>query len=111
MGTPNRKACVALSIAGLLLLCVINPAVRSQNPIQNPAQDQDDDVVRVSTELVVLNATVVGQDGKFLRGLKAGDFHVLEDGVEQKIASFGAEETPFAEIGRASCRERVYHPV
>src|SRR5436305_10244311 len=96
MGTPNRKACVALSIAGLLLLCVIKPTVRSQNPTQNPARDQDDDVVRVSTELVVLNATVVGQDGKFLRGLKAGDFHVLEDGVEQKIASFGAEETPFA---------------
>ena len=53
-------------------------------------------MVRVNTELVVLNATVVGQDGKFLRGLKAGDFHVFEDGVEQKIASFGAEETPFA---------------
>src|SRR6185369_16558825 len=32
----------------------------------------------------------------FVRGLKAGDFHVFEDGVEQKIASFGAEETPFA---------------
>ena len=52
--------------------------------------------MRVNTDLVVLNATVLGQDGKFLRGLKAGDFHVFEDGVEQKISSFGAEETPFA---------------
>src|SRR5256714_10188064 len=96
MSVLTRTACGGVLIAGLLLLLVINPTARSQNPTQNKPQDKDDDVVRVNTELVVLNATVVGQDGKFVRGLKAGDFHVLEDGVEQKIASFGAEETPFA---------------
>jgi len=96
MSVLTRTACGGVLIAGLLLLFIINPTVRSQNPTQSKAQDQDDDVVRVTTELVVLNATVLGQDGKFLRGLKAGDFHVFEDGVEQKIASFGAEETPFA---------------
>src|SRR5438045_7014565 len=95
MSVLTRTACGGVLIAGLLLLFVITPTVRSQNPTQNKPQDQDD-VVRVNTELVVLNATVVGQDGKFLRGLKAGDFHVFEDGTEQKIASFGAEETPFA---------------
>src|SRR5213080_3533965 len=95
MSVLTRTACGGVLIAGLLLLFVINPTVRSQNPTQNKPQDQDD-VVRVNTELVVLNATVVGQDGKFLRGLKAGDFHVFEDGVKQKIASFSAEETPFA---------------
>src|ERR1043166_4929260 len=96
MNVLSRTACGGVLIAGLLVLCVINPTVRSQNPTQDNAQNQDDDVVRVNTELVVLNATVIGQDGKFLRGLKAGDFHVFEDGVEQKIVSFGAEETPFA---------------
>jgi Ca-activated chloride channel family protein len=96
MSVLSRTACGGVLIAGLLVLFVVNPTVRSQNPTQNNAPDQDDDVVRVNTELVVLNATVIGQDGKFLRGLKAGDFHVFEDGVEQKIASFGAEETPFA---------------
>jgi len=96
MSVLTRTACGGVLIEGLLLLFVTNPTVRSQNPTQNKPQDQDDDVVRVDTELVVLNAPVVGQDGKFLRGLKAGDFHVFEDGVEQKIASFGAEETPFA---------------
>src|SRR5205085_4504001 len=96
MSVLTRTACGGVLIAGLLLFFVINPTARSQNPTQNKPQDKDDDVVRVNTELVVLNATVVGQDGKFLRGLKAGDFHVFEDGVEQKVASFGAEETPFA---------------
>src|SRR5256886_2503720 len=96
MSVLTRTACGGVLIAGLLLLFVINPTARSQNPTQNKPQDQDDDVVRVNTELVVLNATVLGQDGKFLRGLKAGDFQVFEDGAEQKIASFSAEETPFA---------------
>src|SRR6266498_1340235 len=59
MSALTRTACGGVLIAGLMLLFVTNPTVRSQNPTQNNnAQDQDDD--------------------------------------EQKIASFGAEETPFA---------------
>jgi Ca-activated chloride channel homolog len=60
------------------------------------AQQQDDDVVRVNTDLVVLNATVLGKDGKFVSGLRRADFQILEDGKEQKLASFSAAETPFA---------------
>src|SRR5436190_24344387 len=58
-------------------------------------QDQDD-VVRVTTDLVVLNVTVLDQNGKFVRGLKPADFQIFEDGQLQKTSSFGAEETPFA---------------
>jgi Ca-activated chloride channel family protein len=60
------------------------------------AQDQDDDVVRVSTELVVLNATVIDKNGKFVPGLKLNEFHLFEDGAEQKVLTFTAEKTPFA---------------
>jgi len=59
-------------------------------------QGQDDDVVRVNTDLVVLNATVLDKNGKFVPGLKRTDFLVFEDGAEQKLATFTAEETPFA---------------
>lgn len=62
--------------------------------IQTPAQD--DDVVRVNTDLVVLNVTVVDAQGKFVKGLRAGDFKLLVDGREQPIANFTKEETPFA---------------
>src|SRR5437867_4970273 len=61
-----------------------------------PAQQQDDDVVRVNTDLVLLNATVLDSDGKFVEGLKRADFHVFEDGKEQRLSSFSAAETPFA---------------
>src|SRR5438128_1947404 len=60
------------------------------------AQEQDEDVVRVNTDLVVLNATVLDHDGKFVSKLRSTDFQVFEDGREQKVSSFSAEETPFA---------------
>lgn len=74
----------------------VQPTVE-RSPVENQrAQDQDDDVIRVSTDLVVVNATVVDKDGKFVTGLKRGDFQVFEDGAPQKISTFSAEETPFA---------------
>jgi Ca-activated chloride channel family protein len=60
------------------------------------SQDDDDEVVRVNTDLVVLNVTVVDSEGKFISGLRRGDFKLFVDGREQKIASFMPEETPFA---------------
>src|SRR5438552_45726 len=60
------------------------------------AQQQDEDVVRVNADLVVLNATVLDKDGKFVSGLKRTDFRVFEDGAEQRVATFSTEETPFA---------------
>src|SRR5436190_12262660 len=59
------------------------------------SQDQED-VVRVSTELVVLNATVADKSGQFVPRLKQNDFKVFEDGAEQKVLTFTAEDTPFA---------------
>src|SRR5829696_9415781 len=62
---------------------------------------QDDDVVRVSTELVVLNVTVTDKAGLYVKGLKASDFKVYEDGVEVQpnmIASFSLQESPYAAV-------------
>jgi len=47
---------------------------------------------------VVLNATISDADGKPVSGLQKSRFTVLENGVEQKIDFFSAEETPFAAI-------------
>ncbi len=82
--------------AALVPLARVSPPSRHRPPSLSFAQQQDDDVVRVNTDLVVLNATVLGKDGKFVSGLRRSDFQVLEDGKEQKLGSFSAEETPFA---------------
>ena len=62
---------------------------------------QDDDVIRVNTDLVVLNVTVTDKAGQYVKGLKPSDFKVYEDGVEvqsKMIASFSLQESPYAAV-------------
>ncbi len=62
---------------------------------------QDDDVVRVNTDLVVLNVTVTDKAGQYVKALKASDFKVYEDGVEVKsdmMANFSVQESPYAAV-------------
>jgi len=62
---------------------------------------QDDDVIRVNTELVVLNLTVTDKDGHYVKALNKSDFKIYEDGVEvspQMIASFSLHESPYAAV-------------
>ena len=62
---------------------------------------QDDDVIRVNTELVVLNLTVTDHDGHYVKALKKSDFKIYEDGVEVQpdmIASFSLHESPYAAV-------------
>ena len=79
------------------LLLVISLALFSSYS----ARAQDDDVVRVDTDLVVLNITVLDKDGQYVPGLKLADFKVFEEGREvpiKLISSFGAQESPFASV-------------
>ena len=62
---------------------------------------QDDDIIRTTTDNVVLNITVTDKAGQYVKGLKASDFKVYEDGVEVKpemIASFSLHESPYAAV-------------
>lgn len=62
---------------------------------------QDDEVVRVNTDLVVLNVTVTDAAGQYVPGLRLSDFKVFEDGKEipaQLISSFSIQESPYASV-------------
>lgn len=79
----------------LFLLAVICVCARVA-----PAQE-DDDVVRVNTDLVVLNVTVTDKAGQYVKGLKKSDFKIYEDGVEVQpsaIAGFALQEAPYAAV-------------
>lgn len=102
--TKSRSLVPALLLT-LVAILLGFPSGQTGSPLGNAqasflqdsfTQDQDDDVVRVNTDLVVLNATVLDKNGKFVPGLKRTDFQIFEDGAEQKLATFTAEETPFA---------------
>ena len=50
--------------------------------------------VRVSVNLVMVDATVKSKDGQIIGDLKKDDFEVLEDGVVQKLEVFSQDELP-----------------
>jgi Ca-activated chloride channel homolog len=45
--------------------------------------------IRVKVEMVQLNVAVMDRKGHYITGLRPSDFRVLEDGISQKIATFG----------------------
>ncbi len=70
----------------ILLFSLIAPGF-AQNPA--PAQQsQDDDVVRITTNLIQVDATVTDKDGKAVTDLTADDFEIQENGKTQKITNF-----------------------
>src|SRR5436305_9417551 len=66
------------------------PNLRSQKPVtpaQNPPEVDSQDVIRITTNLVQVDA-VVTKDGKQVTDLKPEDFELFEDGHPQTITSF-----------------------
>jgi Ca-activated chloride channel family protein len=59
-------------------------------------RSEQEPILRLEAPLVLLNVTVTGDDGRYVRKLSERDFTILEDGRPQPIAHFSAEETPFA---------------
>jgi VWFA-related protein len=58
----------------------------------DPAKEQEpDDIVRIDTDLVSVDATVVDALGRTVRTLQQKDFKLYEDGVEQPLTFFHME--------------------
>ncbi len=74
----------------LLVLLIPSTAIYSQSEV--------DEIISVDSSIVVLNASITDSAGKAVSGLEAKQFRVFEDGVEQPIRTFEAEETPFAAV-------------
>lgn len=55
----------------------------------------EDDIVRIDTNIVSIPVKVINRKGTFVSGLTKEDFQVFEDKVEQEIALFSNEEQPF----------------
>jgi len=53
---------------------------------------QSDQVIKLQTDLVTVDATVTDKDGNFIRKLKQEDFSVYEDGVLRPLDFFEASE-------------------
>ncbi|MEO5927031.1 MAG: VWA domain-containing protein [Bryobacteraceae bacterium] len=59
---------------------------------------QDRPTFRVKVDMVVLSFTVTDNKGKYINGLKPGDFKLTEDGIPQKFSTFSEGNQPPVEI-------------
>lgn len=59
---------------------------------------QERPTFRVKVDMVVLSFTVTDNKGKYINGLKPGDFRLLEDGIPQKFSTFSEGNQPPVEI-------------
>lgn len=79
----KKQITVALLVA---LACAQTPA--QTPPTAAPQPEPQDEIVRVSTNEIVLDAVVRDKKGHVVKDLKPTDFEVFEDGVRQQVMSF-----------------------
>src|SRR5258707_127974 len=87
-----------IALVLLLLLPQTGPAQEPSNPKSQPptapTQQQgtsrpgDDDVVKITTNLVQVDAVVTDKSGKLIKDLRPEEVQIFEDGRQQKITSF-----------------------
>lgn len=75
---------IVLSLNVLLIGLVCAQQVKTQTP----QREQSDDVVRVKTELVQTDITVIDKRGRFVSGLTADDFELRVDSKPQPVSFF-----------------------
>src|SRR5450755_1813921 len=85
-------------VSALLLSSLLLP-IRGQQPQPSPAPQKtpppadEQDIVRITTNLVQVDA-VVTKDGKPVTDLKPEDFEIFEDGHPQTITNFSYISNP-----------------
>ena len=71
------------------------PAVMASATSSRGEEVDENDVVRVDTQLITVPVVVRDQQGRRLTGLTASAFQLYEDDLPQRVATFAASDTPF----------------
>jgi VWFA-related protein len=82
---------LSLSLAFGLLCSTFAVDVPAQTSPSTNSQDQDEDVIRINTDLTNLLFTAADKQSRFITTLREEDISVLEDGVPQKLSTFERE--------------------
>jgi VWFA-related protein len=97
---------VLLLVGALAAQAQTNPQTRpkpspqtKEAPNAPPTPEPQDSVIRLTTDLVVVDAQVFEQaNGKVLSGLTADDFIIEEEGIRQEISFFAQDKLPLSVI-------------
>ncbi len=67
-------------------------------PTPTPVADDENEIIKVETNLVTMPVSVLDRDGRYVSGLQQQDFQIFENGIEQKVDYFQSVETPFTVV-------------
>ena len=84
-GIWQNNSLLFLLLLSLVLFGSINRAT---------AQERAETKIRVEVNMVQLNVAVMDSKGNYVTGLRPSDFVVTEDGIPQKVATFGEGNEP-----------------
>jgi Ca-activated chloride channel homolog len=77
----------------------VYPQTSPTPPTDNQEVVEDDnEIIKVETNLVTMPVSVLDRDGRFISGLAQQDFQIFENGVQQKVEYFQSVEQPFTVI-------------
>jgi len=82
------------------------PQKPEQQKPTTPARESDLDVVKITTNLVQIDAVITDSQRKRVTDLRADEVEMLEDGKPQKITNFSYIEVGSAPVARTTTRER-----
>ncbi|CAN5536712.1 hypothetical protein BH10ACI3_BH10ACI3_01890 [soil metagenome] len=68
--------------------------VPTPSPTPKPTPKEDDEVIKIDTELVNMSVRVIDRNNRPVNGLTEKDFTILEDGKAQQIDFFSKAEVP-----------------
>jgi VWFA-related protein len=100
----QKLAALALSLLVGVPALFGQSSAPTQRPATSPSPAAEDEVVRITTNLVQVDAVVTAKDGSVVTDLRAEDFEVLEDGRPQAITnlSYIPLEPPPTTAGEAA---------
>src|SRR5438128_1419696 len=110
------------SLLTLILIAQITPASFSQKPnpsplpapVLQPQKPEDVDVVRITSNLVQVDAVVTDKNGKLVTDLKPEEVEIFEDGHKQKITHFSfnlSESAPTERVAKSAATNKTAPPI
>src|SRR5436190_12245768 len=97
----TKRIVLIIALAGQLTVGVLaqqpHPSPTPPTPQEKPQKPEDEDVVRITTNLVQVDAVVTDKNGKVVTDLKPEEVQIFEDGRQQKVTHFSyyvAESSP-----------------
>jgi Ca-activated chloride channel family protein len=103
----TRAAVLVAALLSCLFLTGLRPASHAaraqtggdaqQRPTPTPEEVGDEDVLKIDTDLVLVDVTVTDAEGRAVRGLRPEDFKLYEDGDERPVAFLNVERRGGAE--------------